>query len=111
MKTITRILLAIVLVVFCCLVFNKSPYDNYLGDRCPKCKSTHVGKFFYGLYDPEREDSATLEKNREGSPDSRWLCNLRFFTKIPMHRLPFHMGQIYLNKKGNYKYRVVKTVN
>ena len=67
MKKITRILLAIVLVVvFSCLVFNKSPYDNYLGDRCPKCKSTHVGKFFYGLYKPEHEDSATLEKIEKG---------------------------------------------
>ena len=25
-----------------------------------------------------------------------------------MHRLPFRLGQIYLNKKGNNKYRVVK---
>ena len=67
MKKKTSILLAFVLVmVFCFLFFNKSPYDNYLGDQCPKCKSTHVGRFFYGLYDPEREDSATLEKIEKG---------------------------------------------
>ena len=66
MKKKTSILLAFVLVVFCFLFFNKSPYDNYLGDQCPKCKSTHVGRFFYGLYDPERENSTTLEKIKKG---------------------------------------------
>ena len=35
--------------------------DNRGGDFCPKCKSTDVGKFFYGLYSPELEDSATIE--------------------------------------------------
>ena len=67
MKKYVVLLLAFVLVVvFSCLVFNKSPYDNYLVDHCPKCNSNHVGKFFYGLYDPEREDSATLEKIEKG---------------------------------------------
>ena len=67
MKKKTSILLAFVLVVvLCVLFFNKSPYDNYLGDQCPKCKSTHVDRFFYGLYKPELEDSATLEKIEKG---------------------------------------------
>ena len=66
MKKYVVLLLALVLVVIYFLVFNRSPYDNNGGDHCPKCKSTHVGKFFYGLYDPEREDSATLEKIEKG---------------------------------------------
>ena len=67
MKKYVIILIALVLVVVIVfLVFNISPYDNCGGDHCPKCKSTNVGKIFYGLYDPEREDSATLEKVEKG---------------------------------------------
>ena len=59
--------------------------DNSSGDFCPKCKSTNVGEFFYGLYREEYEDSATIaavKKSRlipggcvvdERSP--RYRCN------------------------------------
>ena len=39
--------------------------DNSSGDFCPKCKSTNVGEYFYGLYREEYEDSATIEAVRE----------------------------------------------
>lgn len=38
-----------------------TPSDRHTGDFCPKCNSTDVGEFFYGLYRPEEEDSATIE--------------------------------------------------
>ena len=62
----STIITTIILIVICFIVFNISPYDLYGGDRCPKCKSTNVGTFFYGEYDPEFEDSITLAKVEEG---------------------------------------------
>lgn len=37
--------------------------DNRSGDYCPKCKSTDVGRFVYGL---RLRDSITLENERNG---------------------------------------------
>jgi hypothetical protein len=62
----STIITTIILIVICFIVFNISPYDLYGGDQCPKCKSTNVGTFFYGEYDPEFEDSITLAKVEEG---------------------------------------------
>ena len=39
--------------------------DNSSGDFCPKCKSKNVGKYFYGLYREEDEDSATIAAVKE----------------------------------------------
>ena len=39
--------------------------DNSGGDFCPKCKSTNVGEYFYGLYREEYEDSATIAAVKE----------------------------------------------
>ena len=39
--------------------------DNSSGDFCPKCKSTNVGVYFYGLYREEYEDSATIAAVKE----------------------------------------------
>ena len=39
--------------------------DNSSGDFCPKCKSKNVGKYFYGLYREEYEDSATIAAVKE----------------------------------------------
>lgn len=40
-----------------------SHLEELLGaDSTPKCKSYNIGRFFYGLYVLEREDSVTLEK-------------------------------------------------
>ena len=91
MKKYIILLLALVLVVVIgFFVFNRFPYDNCGGDQCPKCKSTHVGRFFYGLYVPEREDSVTLERVKKGilipggcmiDKDSpRFRCNDCHFT-------------------------------
>ena len=33
------------------------PLDKRSGDFCPKCKSTDVGKFFYGYYKQGENDS------------------------------------------------------
>lgn len=56
----------IILIIICFMVFNISLYDFYGGDQCPKCKSNNVGSFFYGLYEPEYEDSITLAKVEKG---------------------------------------------
>ena len=50
--------------------FLSTPPDNFGGYFCPKCKSTEVGEFFYGLYNPKKEDSATIEavKNKSLIP-------------------------------------------
>ena len=39
--------------------------DNSGVDFCPKCKSTNVGEYFYGLYREEYEDSATIAAVKE----------------------------------------------
>ena len=39
--------------------------DERSGDFCPKCKSTNVGEYFYGLYREEYEDSATIAAVKE----------------------------------------------
>ena len=33
------------------------PPDKRSGDYCPECKSSDVGKYFYGLYKPGANDS------------------------------------------------------
>ena len=40
--------------------------DDRSGDRCPKCGSTDVGKYFYGLYDPDRRDTVLSEDISKG---------------------------------------------
>ena len=40
--------------------------DDRSGDRCPKCGSTDVGKFFYGLYEPDGGDSILNEDIAKG---------------------------------------------
>ena len=40
---------------------SSTPPNKSSGVFCPKCTSTDVGEFFYGLYRPEKEDSATIE--------------------------------------------------
>lgn len=59
--------------------------DDRNGDRCPKCGSTDVGKYFYGLYEPDGRDTVLnddIAKGRlipggcmidESSP--RYRCN------------------------------------
>ena len=59
--------------------------DNSSGDFCPKCKSKNVGKYFYGLYREEYEDSATIAAVKEsrlipggcvvGERCPRYRCN------------------------------------
>ena len=63
---ISSTIITIIILVICFIIFKISPYDLYGGDQCPKCKSTNVGTFFYGEYDPEFEDSITLVKVEEG---------------------------------------------
>lgn len=50
-------------------VYLMQPYsfvpDNSSGDFCPKCKSTNVGEYFYGLYRDEDENSATIAAVKE----------------------------------------------
>lgn len=80
----------ILLIVICFFVINKSPYDSFGGDQCPKCMSTNIGTFFYGLYEPESEDSITLAKVKEGelipggcvidNDSPKYRCNDCFFT-------------------------------
>lgn len=65
MKKIVFIL-PFILLVICLFMFCESPYDKCGGEYCPRCKSTKVGHFFYGLYRPEREDSVTIAKVKEG---------------------------------------------
>lgn len=57
-------LVFVVLVVCAFLIERPKPFviDNSGGDECPKCHSTNIGKFFYGLYEEEYADSATIEK-------------------------------------------------
>ena len=47
-----------------------TPPDKRSGDFCPECKSSDVGKYFYGLYRPGMVDSATKEaiKNKKLIP-------------------------------------------
>ncbi len=88
--TSTIITTIIILIVICFIVFNISPYDFYGKDQCPKCKSTNVGTFFYGEYEPEYEDSVTLAKVKEGvlipggcvinHESPKYRCNDCFFT-------------------------------
>ena len=59
--------------------------DDRSGDRCPQCGSTDVGKYFYGLYEPDGRDTVLnddIAKGRlipggcmidESSP--RYRCN------------------------------------
>ena len=66
MKKVILIASVIILIVVCVVAFNNSRYDNYGGEQCPKCKSTDIGTFFYGLYKPLSEDSTTLAQVEEG---------------------------------------------
>ncbi len=40
--------------------------DNRSGDRCPKCGSTDVGEYFYGLYEPDGRDTILNEDIAKG---------------------------------------------
>ena len=40
--------------------------DDRSGDYCPKCGSTDVGKYFYGLYEPDGRDAVHSEDIAKG---------------------------------------------
>ena len=50
--------------VYLMLPYSSVP-DDSSGVFCPKCKSTNVGEYFYGLYRVEDEDSATIAAVKE----------------------------------------------
>ena len=66
-----KYLIIIAIICFICIIgsityylFHR--YDNCGGDKCPRCESTDVGKFFYGLYDPNDKDDPLYEEVQEG---------------------------------------------
>ena len=61
-KKLIIIAIVVVLVGVVLYLMQPEPFvpDNSSGDFCPKCKSTNVGEYFYGLYREEYEDSATI---------------------------------------------------
>ena len=65
MKKKKWILTAIIAGVIGIVMYMMKPepliQDNHSGDFCPKCKSTDVGTFFYGLYWEPYEDSVTIQ--------------------------------------------------
>lgn len=43
-----------------------SQYNNCRGDKCPRCGSTNIGMYIYGLLKPAEEGSDRYEKEKKG---------------------------------------------